>query len=586
MRAQREPVPFDKAPVARPANQMEVPHVHGTSRLHVRGNKEMAEMFGASVQRFCGRATRQALRSVAMSDPAEGHPDNSSRVLRAKRRVSFAASDVIIAAADSVNKTCVPPAPSGNDRRPLVDKKGGVGTMGTPPMAVVREPLLKVPLPEARLDSMAPPTEGTGGAKFEVPLRECGAQKDARPQEDPMEQDEVPPSNACSEPRVPPAEETGEAFDMPLPEVGPSEDARTLQDLVERDAEQPFEAPLQPTAPVAVETVGIPEVLMTEARGSEDACTQDDPILERVKARLSEANLESMAPLAATVGADPEVPLTEAGASKSAFLPDDPMERVEVSLPEAGLGSVAPHAETHGAGVEVPVSQVGASEDARMQENPTGREGASIRAPIEDSAEVGGHRIPNTMRIPPGTNQQQRQQNPGPQTAATKTQPNLFDLLQRRQPLNALEKQAATERQRSGTRKLLSLRHARKTFMPMDDAEKLVLKIVEDLEKENKEVSERSILGKLFATKHCSDENVLKAVKTQFSGVGQQTKGSGGNLLEDAGRSDSGKASLSLQLHGKRSFFLSIRSLFVHIYLLPISLKFLLRMPRPLYWLI
>jgi hypothetical protein len=101
--------------------------------------------------------------------------------------------------------------------------------------------------------------------------------------------------------------------------------------------------------------------------------------------------------------------------------------------------------------------------------------------------------------------------------------------------------------------------------MPMDDAEKIIMKIVEELEKENKEVSERTILSKLFATKHCSDENVLKAVKNQFSGGGQQTKGSGGNLLEDAAklgtcRSDSGKASRVCNSMASVIFFsLSIR---------------------------
>jgi hypothetical protein len=436
-------------------------------------------------------------------------------VLRAKWRVSFAASDGIIAASDSMNKTSVPPAPSENDKHPFADKEGGARKLGKPSEGFVSEPSLEVPLSkthsdfiapleeelggasegplaegrapkdaclqvdpmeqdevplsEAHSDSIAPPAEETGGAS-EGPLAEGVAPEDACLQDDPMQQDEVPLSKARLEPRVPPAKEAGEAFDVPLTEGPASEDNRTPEDLRERDADPLSEAHSQPMAPVAMEeTRGGSEVPFTEARASEKASPQVERNVERFKVQLSEANSESMAPPAKTSGADSEEPLTQAGAPENAWRPDNPMERVEVSLPEAPPASMAPLAETWGAGSEVPLRQAGAPEDARTQGNLMGRDGASIWASTYGSAEVGAQSIPDTTRILQGTIQQHRQQNWGPQSAMTKSG-NLFRMLQRRHRLNASEKQATTEQQRSDTRKLLSL--PRKPPMSMDDAEK------------------------------------------------------------------------------------------------------------------
>jgi hypothetical protein len=164
MRAQREPGPFHKVSVAPPVNHMEVPHPHGTARLHLQRNKEVPNTFGASAQRYCGRATQKALRSVALSNRAEGHPQEPVRVVRAKRRVSFADSEEIIAPSDSMNKTFVPPEPSKNAEQPSGNKEGGARTLGKPSEGVVSEPLLEVPLPKAHSDSIAAPAEETRGA--------------------------------------------------------------------------------------------------------------------------------------------------------------------------------------------------------------------------------------------------------------------------------------------------------------------------------------------------------------------------------------------------------------------------------------
>jgi hypothetical protein len=100
----------------------------------------------------------------------------------------------------------------------------------------------------------------------------------------------------------------------------------------------------------------------------------------------------------------------------------------------------------------------------------------------------------------------------------------------------------------------------------------LVLRIVEELEKENTKVSQRTVLDKLFLTQHCSDENVVKAVKNQFDGPARNTEGSGGNLLREAarlgsGRSDSGESSGVCNSMASVCSF-SVRSVPVHIHML------------------